>query len=106
MPVWHVARAPEGAVFIGRPSRWGNPFRLRPDEPRGATIERYRRWLWDQLRSGAIRLDELAALHGRDLACYCKPKPCHGDVLADAAAWAHKLLTEAEGGEGPGLPGV
>jgi hypothetical protein len=24
---------PEGAVFVGRPSRWGNPFHVEPDRP-------------------------------------------------------------------------
>lgn len=91
MPVFHVARAPEGAVFIGRPSRWGNPFRLR-DEERGATIGRYREWLWREVSTGSIALAELAALNGRDLACYCAPRPCHGDVLERAAAWAASEL--------------
>lgn len=88
MPVWHLARAPEGAVFIGRPSRWGNPYPLKREEERGATLERYRRWLWNEVDSGRLPLEDLAALDGQDLACYCAPHPCHGDVLERAAAWA------------------
>ena len=88
MPVFHLARAPEGATYIGRGSRWGNPYPLGRHEERGATVERYRCYLWEEIRSGRLSLEDLAALNGRDLACYCKPHPCHGDVLEAAAAWA------------------
>jgi len=69
-------------VYIGRPSVWGNPFVLQPDEPRGATIARYEAWLLSQ-----PKLIERAKreLKGKVLACYCAPKPCHGDILARIA---------------------
>lgn len=35
-----------------------------------------------------ITLDELRALDGKTLGCFCAPKACHGDVLAQAVAWA------------------
>jgi len=80
-------------VYIGRAGhghdgRWGNPFRLIPGQDRGATIDRYRVWLWQQIQLGRITVEELAQLHGKTLGCFCKPEPCHGDVLAAAAAWA------------------
>lgn len=65
------------AVYIGRGSKWGNPFRIGPDGDRATVIEKYARWLRTQhhlLRS----LDEL---RGRDLICFCAPLPCHGDLL-------------------------
>ena len=73
----HHAGAPAGAVYIGRGRKWGNPFRIGPDGDRVAVIARYERWLADQhhlLRA----LDEL---RGRDLVCFCAPRPCHGDLL-------------------------
>jgi hypothetical protein len=70
-------------VFIGRPSKWGNPFRIGPDGTREEVIEKYQRYI--TLR----RPDLLAAIHtelkGLVLGCYCKPLPCHGDVLAAIA---------------------
>jgi hypothetical protein len=51
-------------------------------------IERYRRTLWQEVRSGRLPLQRLAALHGQTLGCWCAPGPCHGDVLEAAAAWA------------------
>lgn len=94
MPVFHVVRAPADAVFIGRPSRWGNPYNAGTREQ---NIARFRRWLWREIRSGALPLAELAALDGQALACYCKPKPCHGDVLEVAAAWAAARVADVKG---------
>ena len=73
----HHAGVPAGAVYIGRGSKWGNPFRIGPDGDRAAVIAKYERWLADQhdlLRA----LDEL---RGRNLVCFCAPRPCHGDLL-------------------------
>lgn len=96
MPVWNVARAPEGAVYIGRGSRWGNPWVLGRDGDRADVIALYRVTLWAKIEHGALTLEDLAALDGQDLACHCKPLACHGDVLERAAAWAAREL--AEGG--------
>lgn len=93
--VHHVARAPADAVFIGRPSRWGNPFVIGRDGDRETVIGRYRAWLWREVGAGRITLDELAALHSRALACSCAPRPCHGHVLSAAAAWATEQLAAA-----------
>ena len=105
MPVWHVARAPAEALYIGRPSRWGNPFAVGNHGDRGSTIARYRAWLWEQIRTGAIPIADLAELHGRDLACYCKPRACHGDVLEAAARWAAEYRGREDGAP-PGGVGV
>ena len=79
-------------VRIDRKSRWGNPFRLGADGTRADVIERYRAWLWQRIESGEIPLADLAALNGKQLACWCHPLPCHGDVLARAASWAETRL--------------
>lgn len=104
-------RMPPGAIYVGRPTMWGNPWpgvhALPPDLP--ATL--FRQWLgvdgdampppaqpdrrYDILR----RIDEL---RGRDLACWCRLclvhaagrplgttcrqcDPCHADVLLELA---------------------
>ena len=101
--VVHCQREPYD-VYIGRgrcprsgePGRWGNPFSSRPSRAGGVTrvasreeaIERYRRWLWQQIKTGQVDLAELASLHGRALGCWCAPEPCHGEVLEAAAFWA------------------
>ena len=75
-------------VRIDRTTRWGNPFVIGRDGTRSEVIAKYRVWLWRQIESGKIKIDDLAPLHGQTLACWCAPRACHGDVLADAAAWA------------------
>jgi len=72
----------------GEPGRWGNPFQIGRDGSRAEVIAKYRRWLWAEIEAGRIDLDELASLDGKVLGCWCAPKPCHGALLARAAAWA------------------
>ena len=65
----HHAGVPAGALYIGRGSKWGNPFRIGPDGDRTAVIAKYERWLADQHQL----LRALDKLRGRDLVCFCAP---------------------------------
>ncbi len=78
-------------VYIGRGSTWGNPFVIGKDGDREEVIRKYREHLWHQIQSGAITKEQLLALNGKRLGCFCKPKPCHGDIIAAAVKW---LLTQ------------
>lgn len=73
-------------VYIGRGSKWGNPFPMKnkSDEERKRVIAKYKNHLWDQINSGEISVDELLSLDGKTLGCFCKPKACHGDVIVSA----------------------
>ena len=86
----------DGAVRIDRRTPWGNPFEIGRDGNRAQVIARYRADLWRRIRAGEVALAAVAALDGRDLACHCAPKPCHGEVLARAAAWAAARFRERE----------
>lgn len=87
---------PEGSVYIGRGnkskglphSKYANPFKLTEEEPRGSTIERYRGYLWNEIKEGRITIEELKELHGLNLVCFCSPQSCHGDILLKAIEWA------------------
>lgn len=72
-----VDGVPAGAIYIGRGSKWGNPFVIRRDGTRAEVIAKHERWL----RSQHHLLRGLDALRGRDLVCFCAPQPCHGDLL-------------------------
>ena len=72
---------PQGAIYIGRPSIWGNPFVIGKDGQRDDVIAKYETWL---LGNGQL-VDQLAALAGKDLVCWCAPARCHGDVLVRLA---------------------
>ncbi len=79
-------------VLIDRRTKWGNPFRIGPGQNREQAVARYREDLWRRIRAGGIPLMDLAELDGCWLACWCDPLPCHGHVLARAAAWASRVL--------------
>ncbi len=68
---------PPDAVFIGRGSKWGNPFKIGIHGDRDEVIDLYEEWLLGNVEL----LDQLDELIGKDLWCFCKPKRCHGDVL-------------------------
>lgn len=82
MPVVHCKKA-KYDIYIGRPSKWGNPFVIGKDGTRQQVIDKYREWIIDRLNSGIVTKDELAALRGKTLGCWCAPAPCHGDVLLE-----------------------
>lgn len=77
---------PPGAVYIGRPSKWGNPFVIGRDGRRDEVIAKYREWLLAQSEKVAQAKAELA---GKDLVCWCSPEACHGDVLVEVANPGH-----------------
>lgn len=75
-------KAPEGAVYIGRPGPWGNPWSIE-EHGRDQAVELFRQYL-----AGNARLMEQVRqqLAGRDLMCWCPlDEACHGDVLLQAA---------------------
>ncbi len=74
-------RHEQGGVYVGRPSKWGNPFVIGRDGTRAEVIEKYRHWLLGQ----PSLLTALGELRGKDLACWCAPLACHADVLLELA---------------------
>ncbi|MHC3450822.1 DUF4326 domain-containing protein [Streptomyces prasinus] len=109
-------RKPEGAVYVGRGSRYGNPFTVDLyvkagrigylDRAEGCQLAAadFRQWLVDndhglwcgpRSESDTARAELLAAipqLAGRDLMCWCplpepgQPDHCHAAVLLSIAA--------------------
>jgi hypothetical protein len=67
-------------VYVGRPTKWGNPFKVGRDGTRDEVIEKYRVW---GHASGLF--EDLPELWDKDLACWCAPKACHADVLLELA---------------------
>lgn len=63
-------------VYIGRPSKWGNPFVIGTDGTREEVVQLYADWI----ETTDLILD-LWELEGKDLICWCAPQACHGDVL-------------------------
>ena len=79
-------RMPKGAVYVGRPSKWGNPFECS---------WHYHRWLNGTLEDEYPELQErrriilrdIYELRGKELACWChEDESCHADILLELAA--------------------
>jgi hypothetical protein len=107
--------APEGAVYVGRGSRWGNTWGARKDpfndewwvslgschhgpfttkaEAHAKALELYRRDLTTPGPHHSRLIDPVPTpadvwkhLRGRDLMCWCAPDlPCHADILLTIA---------------------
>ena len=85
------ARANRYDVYIGRGSKWGNPFATRQGPgvtkivaTREIAVQSYREWLPQQ----PTLMAQLGELRGKVLGCPgCVPdiQPCHGHVLAELA---------------------
>lgn len=73
-------------VDISRNGPWGNPFKIGRDGDRDQVIAEYREWVLrgDDPEGLWIR-EHIGELRGKRLGCWCAPKACHGDVLADLA---------------------
>lgn len=74
------ASIPEGAVYIGRPSAWGNPYTIGKDGSRGTVVAKFRVYAIERLKKEPLWLEPL---RGKDLVCYCAPLRCHGDIILE-----------------------
>jgi hypothetical protein len=64
-------------IYIGRPSKWGNPFVIGKDGNRDEVISKYEMYIMNN----PSLIDALPELVGKVLGCWCKPLTCHGDIL-------------------------
>lgn len=71
-------RMPPNTVYVGRPSRWGNPFKLSE-----YSLDESLRLFTDYLRKRLqTEPDFLRPLKGKNLACWCPlSRPCHADII-------------------------
>ena len=69
---------PTDAVYVGRGSPWGNPFRIGREGTREEVIEKFERYAIKRLEREPYWLDPL---RDKDLVCWCAPETCHADVL-------------------------
>ena len=93
-------RMPEGAVYVGRPTKWGNHWTIKQyreagydvtdADARQTCIEAYRAWITGGTHwafGGEVPpIPEISELRGKNLACWCKEgEPCHADILLELA---------------------
>lgn len=93
----------ENTIYIGRScygmqgSILANPYKIGRDGDRTQVMAKYRRWLWKQVTERGPVYHELLRMARRSrtehlkLACWCKPEPCHGDIIKNCIEW---LITQ------------
>ena len=64
-------------IYIGRGTKWGNPFIINKDGNREEVIQKYE----DYFCKNKYLLYALQELEDKILGCHCKPLACHGDIL-------------------------
>lgn len=77
-------RMPENTVYVGRPGKWGNPFKVDIDCTATQAVSLFERRLAITAPTSLLKIKE--ELKGKDLSCWCPlNKPCHADVLLKIA---------------------
>jgi len=73
-------------ILIDRTTMWGNPFKIGKDGDRTDVIVKFDLWLngkdfvdFKQPKLQKI-LNNIDQLDGQTIACWCKPRECHGDI--------------------------
>jgi hypothetical protein len=82
---------PPNAIYVGRPA-WryglrGSIWANAPLPPNATDRERAQAMMdyEDRLTCDPVKVGRLHEIRGRDVICWCSPKPCHGDVLLELA---------------------
>lgn len=78
--IWnrHNGNAPAGAVYIGRGTPWGNPFKIETGVNRDMVCDSFEEYVQSKPDLIAKIKKELK---GKHLLCSCAPKRCHGETL-------------------------
>ena len=74
-------KMPENTVYVGRPTKWGNPYPVGENFTAQQAVDLYRKFAEKYNLA-----DDAQELKGKNLACWCKfGEPCHADVLLELA---------------------
>ena|SRR3982751_3173289 len=91
MSVHNILQEPmlEGDVYIGRAGKgfdgyFGNPFTTK-SASRSTVLKDYHLYVYSRIKSDPEFRERVLGLYGKRLFCFCKPKPCHGDILEQVA---------------------
>lgn len=93
-------KLPDNTVYVGRPTKWGNPFKIGDKyspalevstdlrvwilcENNKMAVDIFRKWVDTQPEY----IEQVKTeLKGKNLACFCSlDQPCHADILLELA---------------------
>ena len=74
-----------GRAGDGHDGRFGNPFVVGKDGEVGECVEKFREWFYSDDMDAEVMREQVdfEIKPGMRLGCFCKPNPCHGDVIAE-----------------------
>lgn len=70
-----------GRAGMGKDGYFGNPFVLLSGQTRGSTLDKYREYFLGRIASDPEFKLRVEGLRDKTLGCFCKPSPCHGDII-------------------------
>ena len=78
---------PKGAVYVGRSTKWGNPYRIGVESVDGDGGQTREESLWAYANLFLVgKGKDVSELRGKDLVCWCPlDQPCHADILLGLA---------------------
>jgi hypothetical protein len=82
-------KIPPDAIYVMRPSKWGNPFKIGcwfqgEKLTREDAVNLHKDWMLNS-DAGVELMESIGELTGKDLVCCCAPLPCHADILLELA---------------------
>lgn len=99
---------PKDAVYVGRPTKWGNQFKIGDPHPQSDTgklvLDRDSAVDWYEYyihHTPELQAEAKRELKGKDLVCWCAPKRCHADVLLEIANEDAPTFIRVDGVEVP-----
>lgn len=69
-----------GRAGKGQDGYFGNPF---SNKSRLENIEDFKVYFYNRLEKDPEFKRRVVELKGKTLGCFCSPRPCHGDVIAE-----------------------
>lgn len=75
-------------VYIGRPGKgqkgyFGNPFPLTKESDREKILLEYKNYFYSKIKNDKEFESRVSELKDKILGCFCHPKNCHGDIIAE-----------------------
>lgn len=70
-------KIPKEAIYVGRGTKWGNPYIMGKDGTRAQVLNKFKRFVLPHL--------EVRELKGKSLICFCSPEACHADLIMKKA---------------------
>ncbi|KKM72796.1 hypothetical protein LCGC14_1416870 [marine sediment metagenome] len=72
-----------GTIRIDRTTIFGNPFKIKKGCTRKQSIEKFKSYFYNRIKTDKVFRQRIKALGGHVLGCWCKPLLCHGDIIVE-----------------------